>query len=63
MSAVDSTYYVNNCIQLITHHYINSDIMYIDNYNDNVKIVDKLVDIIAVLENLKANEENKMTDV
>jgi hypothetical protein len=42
--------------------YVECERMNIDNYNDNVQVVQKLADIIAIMEHLKELEDSKMVD-
>lgn len=48
--------------QYIIIPYIECNNMIIDNYNEDILIVQKLADIIAIMEHLKMLEESRMVD-
>jgi hypothetical protein len=61
MSSAAYTAYTD-VTSLIIIPYIECDNMIVDITNDNVQIVEKLTNIIAIMEHLKFNEESRMVD-
>ena len=62
MSAYNYMCEINHCTLIVSMPYVECERMNIDNYNDNVQVVQKLADIIAIMERLKELEDSKMVD-